>query len=253
MSNIISLVNQKGGVGKTTTAINLGASLAELEKEVLLIDIDPQGNLTQGVGFDTEKVDNTIYEVLTTDINLEEAIYQTEFNNLDIVPSTIKLANTEIELSGEIGRETILSEKIRQANLDYDYILLDCSPSLGLLTVNSLSASNDLIIPIEPSYFSLEGLEQLINIIKLIRKKINEDLSIKGVLMTRVDGRTNIAEEFEKDLKEVFGNKIFNTLIHQNVKIAEAQGEQVPINHYSRKAKGSKEYMKLAKEVVTNG
>lgn len=257
---IIAIVNQKGGVAKTTTAINLASSLAEIGKNILLIDIDPQANLTQGIGLD--KKNKTTYEVLKGEINFNNAIYNTKIEPdswtgiIDVIPASIELANAELEFSGEIGRETLLKEAFKETGGDeyyskkYDYMIIDTNPSLGLLTVNALSISNSLIIPLEPSMFALDGIEQLIEVIKLIRKKINSSLNIKGVLLTRVDGRTNIAKEFEEELKEVFGNKVFDTLIHQNVKISEAQSEQIPINIYDRKARGTKEYAKLAQELI---
>ncbi|MBM7624916.1 ParA family protein [Sporohalobacter salinus] len=248
--NIISIVNQKGGVAKTTTAINLASSLVELNKKVLVVDMDPQANMTQGLGFENNNK-TTVYEILTNKLALNEGIYSTDINGLDIVASDIKLANAELELSGELGRETLLRESLQKSeNLDYDYIIIDCNPSLGLLTVNALVACRETIIPVEPSIFSLEGIEQLINVIKTIKRKLNERLNIKSVLLTRVDGRTNIADEFLNELKNIFGNKVFDTIIHQNVKIAEAQTKSTPINIYDKNARGAKEYKSLAKELI---
>lgn len=255
LENIIAVVNQKGGVAKTTTAINLGSSLVEMGYKVLLVDMDPQANLTQGIGL--MKEEETIYEVLKGEITFKGAICRTDIipdewkGQLDVLPSNIKLANAELELSGELGREKLLQEAYEEADiLDYDYIFIDCNPSLGLLTVNSLSVANNILIPIEPSIFALDGIQQLLNVIKLIKKKINSQINIMGVLLTRVDGRTNIAKEFEEDLKEIFEEKVFNTVIHQNVKISEAQSEQLPINLFDKKARGTKEYYELAKEVT---
>lgn len=251
--NIISVVNQKGGVAKTTTAINLASALVNEGKKILLLDIDPQANLTQGIGFNNQ-VNTTIYEILTDKLPLSEAIYKTKIDNLDIVPSSIRLANAELELAGELGRETLLRESIEETDLSkYDYIFIDCNPSLGLLTVNALSACNEIIIPMEPGIFALEGIGQLVNVIKLIKRKINSQLDIKGVLLTRVDGRTNIAIEFKDELKEIFGNKVFDTIIHQNVAIGQAQIEELPVDHYDKKATGTKEYKALAKELIING
>lgn len=260
--NIIAIVNQKGGVAKTTTAINLASALSEMGKNILLIDIDPQANLTQGIGIG--KKNKTVYEVLKGEISFNEAVYTPDLDmddwqgTIDVIPASIELANAELEFSGEIGRETLLKESFSEAGgkdffgKQYDYMIIDTNPSLGLLTVNALSISDSLIIPLEPSMFALDGIEQLIEIIKLIRKKINSNLNIKGVLLTRVDGRTNIAKEFEQELKEVFGNKVFNTVIHQNVKLSEAQSAQVPINIYDQKARGAEEYSRLAEELINH-
>lgn len=259
---IIAVVNQKGGVAKTTTAINLGSWLAEMGKEILLVDVDPQANLTQGMGFNKEN--KTTYKILKREIGFDDAIYKTNIEKenwrgkIDIIPSSIELANAELEFSGEIGRETLLKEAFEDSKLNkennkkYDYMIIDCNPSLGLLTVNALSIADSLIIPMEPSMFALDGMEQLMNVIKLIKKKINSKLTIEGVLLTRVDGRTNIGKEFERELKEIFGNKVFDTIIHQNVDLSNAQTEEVPINLFDKNAKGSKEYKKLAEEVKNN-
>jgi chromosome partitioning protein len=239
----------------------LGAALAEKGKKVLLVDVDPQFNMTTGLGF--SKKENTIYEVMKEDIAFHEAIYPTNIEpddwqgKIDLIPSNIELANAELEFSGEIGRETILKEafdrskaKIEEKN--YDYIILDTNPSLGLLTINAMAVANSLIIPLEPSIFALDGMEQLINVVKLVRRKINKNLDIEGALLTRVDGRTKIAEEFYNDLKGVFGEKLFDTVIHQNVRISEAQSEGLPINVYDKKARGAKEYKQLALELMRN-
>lgn len=254
---IIAIVNQKGGVAKTTTTINLGACLAEKGKDVLLIDLDPQANLTHGLGLG--KMENTMYRVLRKEISIGSAICQSDLappdwkGQLDLVPSSIELANSEIEFSGEIARETILKEAFTESAeilSDYDYILVDTNPSLGLLTVNALSLAHTVIIPLEPSIFALDGMEQLTNAIRLVKRKINEHLAIKGVLLTRVDGRTNIAKEFQQELGAVFGDKLFSTVIHQNVRLNEAQTESLPVNLYDDKATGTKEYRNLAKELV---
>jgi len=249
--SIISIVNQKGGTGKTTTAINLGASLVELGKKVLLIDTDPQANLTTGIGATNGK--KTIYDCLVNDVPISKCIYKTNIENLYIVPSSIQLANAEIELSSTLGRESVLKDAICSTTLDYDYILIDCNPSLGLLTINALTACNKVLIPLEPSIFSFQGVDNLIKIINLIRKKLNNKINILGVLLTRVDSRTNISKDFESQLKEIFKNKVFETLIHQNVKIVEAQVEKKTIIEYDKQSKGAKEYLQLAKEVVARG
>ena len=217
------------------------------------MDMDPQANLTTGVGI--EEKNQTIYEALKGQISLKESVKKDIFKdiniNMDIIPSHIKLANAELELSGELGRETLLKEAYQKANFnDYDYIIIDCNPSLGLLTINALTLANEIIIPVEPSIFALEGIEQLINVINLIRKKMNSSLSIMGVLLTRVDSRTIIAQEFSSDLKNIFKDKMFNVVIHQNVDIAKAQAEQLPVLQFNKKAKSTQEYIELAKEVL---
>ncbi len=253
---IIAIANQKGGVAKTTTSINLASCLAELGKKILVIDTDPQANFTKGLGFDARKK-RTLYECLVNDdTKLEDVIYEAvEVNNnkIHIVPSSIKLANAEIELSTTLGRETILKDLLDETQLNYDYIIIDCNPSLSLLTVNSLCASSDVLIPMEPSIFSFEGIEQLVSIIQLVKRKINKNLSILGVLLTRVDARTKIATEFKEELQSIFGDKVFKTVIHQNVKLSESQTNRLPINLFDKTSKGYKEYLELAKELIKNG
>lgn len=258
---IIGVTNQKGGVAKSSTVLAIGGLLGQLGKKVLLVDVDPQFNLTTGLGFG--KKEKTIYQVMKEEIKFHEAIYSTNIEpddwegKIDLIPSSIELANAELEFSGEIGRETILKEafdnsKSEIMEMNYDYIIIDTNPSLGLLTINAMALADSLIIPLEPSIFALDGMEQLINVVKLVRKKINKNLSIEGALLTRVDGRTNIGNEFQTKLKNVFGDKLFDTVIHQNVKIAEAQSEGLPINLYAPNAKSSKEYLKLTKELLNN-
>lgn len=250
---IIAIANQKGGVAKTTTSINIASCLSELGKKVLLIDTDPQANLTKGLGLNVDDK-KTLYECLVDDnIKLNEVIYESvKVNNtkIQVIPSSIKLANAEIELSSTLGRETLLKDLLDATTLNYDYIIIDCNPSLSLLTVNGLCAATDILIPMEPSIFSFEGIEQLVNIIKLVKKKINRGLNILGVLLTRVDARTKIATEFKTELQNIFGDKVFKTIIHQNVKLSEAQMNRLPINLFDRSSKGYQEYMQLAKELI---
>lgn len=248
---IISIINQKGGTAKTTTAFNLSYSLGKLGKKVLMIDLDSQANLTETVKIDSE-IEDTIYEVIAEEIDLNKAIYRTSLENLSIIPAKIELSDIEIEIADRLSRETILKDAIEEAGIDYDYVVIDCPPALSLITINALSASDGIIIPSEPSVYSLSGLEQLINLYTLVKKKINPKLDIEGVLITRVDARTNIAKEFENELREIFGDKIFKTLIHQNVAVAESQKNELAILEYDAKSKAGKEYLKLAEEVIGN-
>jgi chromosome partitioning protein len=255
----IAIVNQKGGVAKTTTAINLGGCLAELGKEILLIDVDPQANLSKGTGI-YEK-ENNIKDVFIGNKEIHQVIYPCNFNNklkgsIDVIPSNIKLSNFNDFLAGKLSKETILKDDFDLSNSSfkkkYDYILIDCSPSLNLLNINALVLANKIIIPIEPGRFALEGMDDLIDTIMDIREKLNPELKIKGILLTRVDGRTNIGKDFKSRLKDIFGDNLFNTIINQNVKIKEAQDKSLPINIYDKNVKGAKQYLRLAKEVINN-
>ena len=255
---IIAITNQKGGVAKTTTSINLGATLSEKGKNILLIDLDPQANMTLGLGFG-KKIENT-YKVMIEETEFTNAIFSTGFGDnswgkYDLMPSHIKLANIELELSSKLGRETVLKDSYAESKdkiYNYDYILIDTNPSLGLLTVNAMSLADSVIIPLEPNIFALDGIEQLINVYKLIRNKFNKNLSIKGALLAKIDARTNIADHFHERLNKIFGDKLFKTTINQNVKLNEAQLEGEPINIYAPKAKGALQYQKLAEELIEN-
>lgn len=246
----IAIANQKGGVGKSTTAINLSASLSTMGKSVLVIDMDPQANSTNG--FAVENYKYTIYDCFTKGVPLKEAIVSTNYN-VDIIPADILLANAELELSTIIGREQILRDLFRDSIIDYDYVFMDCNPSLGLLTVNALSAVDSILIPLEPSAFSLKSIEQLVKVMNLIKRKINYGLEIKGVLLTRADRRTNIEKDFFEQLQDIFPQKIFKTVIHQNVKIPQAQIQGKPIGYFAPNSNGAKEYMMLAKELIKRG
>lgn len=250
---IIGITNQKGGVAKTTTSINLAAGLSRYDKKVLVIDMDPQGNLTSGMGV-KGPFKKTIYDVLTDDEPIEKAIVETEFKNIHVVPSTIKLANAELELAQMMGRETILKEAISKRIKDkYDYILIDTNPSLGNLSINALSAAQHLIIPMMPSQFAIEGVDHLIKIINLTKKKINRELKIMGILLTRVHPRTNIARDFEREIRELFKDKVFKTKIHENVAIQEAETAKTPLILFDPSAKAALEYFEFAGEILENG
>lgn len=248
---IFSMSNQKGGVAKTTSLINLAAGLNKLGKKILVIDTDPQGNLTSGLN-KKDDFDHSIYEVLCSDLPLVQAIEKTDWPGIDIITASIQLANAELELSSVMGRETILKEAIAESKIvnDYDYILIDTNPSLGLLTVNALAAAQGVIIPMEPEIYSLEGMDYLIKVITLIKKKINKDLEIVGVLLTKVHPRTNIAKDFQEEVRGIFKNKVFQTKINLNVAVQEAQSERQPVVFFKPKAKAAMQYVELAKEII---
>ncbi|MDP5276072.1 ParA family protein [Chengkuizengella axinellae] len=251
MSKIIAITNQKGGVGKTTTSINLGASLATLGKKVLLVDIDPQGNTTSGVGINKADVVHCIYDVIINDVHPKDAICKSEIENLDIIPATIQLAGAEIELVPTISREIRLKKSIQLVKHLYDYVLIDCPPSLGILTVNSLTAADSVIIPIQCEYYALEGLSQLLNTVRLVQKHLNTNLQIEGVLLTMLDARTNLGIQVIEEVKKYFQEKVYQTIIPRNVRLSEAPSHGKPIITYDAKSKGAEVYLDLAKEVIT--
>ncbi len=250
---IIALINQKGGSGKTTTAVNLGASLAKLNKRVLIIDIDPQAHATIHLGVDLQKLENSIYEVLISGKSLKEVISKTEMDNLELVPSHINLSGAEIELVNMIGRETILKDNINKLKAKYDYILIDCPPSLGLLTLNALTTANEVMIPIQTEYLALEGMSKLVSTIEIVRKRLNKNLEITGIIPTMYDSRTNLSQEVLDNISGYFKKKVFKTVIRQNIRLAEAPSYGKPIVLYSARAHGNEDYMKLAKEVIRRG
>jgi chromosome partitioning protein len=253
MGKIMSIANQKGGVGKTTSSVNLSACLAHLGNKVLLIDTDPQGNATSGVGVNKADVSHCIYNVLVDDLEAEDVIISTSVNNLDIVPATIQLAGAEIELVPVISREIRLKRALESIKDSYDYIIIDCPPSLGLLTLNALTASDTIIIPVQCEYYALEGLSQLLNTIRLVQKHLNKSLMIEGVLLTMLDARTNLGIQVIDEVKKYFQDKVYQTIIPRNVRLGEAPSHGQPIITYDPKSKGAEVYLELAKEVMASG
>jgi len=250
MSKIISIANQKGGVGKTTTSVNLAASLGVLEKNVLLIDADPQANASSGLGFDINKKDNSLYEVLTGSAKISEVIKKTGSPNLDIIKSSINLVGIEIEFINVDNREYKLSEKIKEIEKQYDYILIDCAPSLGLITLNALTCSKSVLIPIQCEYFALEGLGKLLNTIKSIQKVHNKELDIEGILLTMYDSRLRLSNQVVEEVRKHFGKIVFETIIQRNIKLGEAPGFGKDIITYDVTSKGTKNYLSLADEII---
>ena len=250
MGRIIAIANQKGGVGKTTTAINLSACLAEKGQRVLVVDIDPQGNTTSGLGIAKDNVDNTIYEVMLQEIDISDAICKDIFENLDIIPSNVNLAGAEIDLIDIENREYILKNAINTVRNNYDYVILDCPPSLSMLTVNAMTAADTVLVPIQCEYYALEGLTQLIHTINLIQERLNENLSIDGIVFTMYDKRTNLSSEVIENVKENIHLKIYDTVIPRNVRLAEAPSYGLPIHMYDGKSAGAVAYDNLAKEII---
>ncbi len=250
MAKIIALANQKGGVGKTTTAINLSASMAVLEKKILLIDADPQANATSGLGFDLQNIQNSIYECMIDNINPHDAILKTEIPGLDIIPSHIDLVGAEIEMVNLPNREYILKNVVQQVQGDYDYVLIDCSPSLGLITMNALTAANSVIIPVQCEFFALEGLGKLLNTIKLIQSRLNPSLEIEGFLLTMYDARLRLSNQVVEEVTRHFQQMVFKTIIQRNVKLSESPSYGKPVILYDANSTGSINYLNLAKELL---
>lgn len=250
MTQIIAVANQKGGVGKTTTTVNLGACLANAGKKVLIVDTDPQGNATSGVGIQKSQVEKDIYDVLINEDPLQEAIIKTKHKNLSIVPATIQLAGAEIELTNQMAREMRLKLGLDPVKDQYDYILIDCPPSLGQLSINAFTASQSILIPVQSEYYALEGLSQLLNTVRLVQKHFNPTLGIEGVLLTMYDARTNLGAEVIAEVKKYFGDKVYKTIIPRITRLAEAPSYGQPIVDYDPKSKGAEVYTALAKEVL---
>lgn len=250
MGTIIAVANQKGGVGKTTTSVNLAACLADLGQRVLLIDMDAQGNATSGIGIKKPDIKQDVYDVLINDVPLEDVVMHTQRQNLDVVPATIRLSGAEIELTSQMAREKRLADACVLSKDEYDYVLIDCPPSLGLLTINAFTTCDSILIPVQSEYYALEGLNQLMNTVKLVQRHFNPDLKIEGVLMTMLDSRTNLGNQVVEEVKKYFGDTVYQTIIPRNVRLSEAPSYGLPIVDYDEKSKGAIEYQALAKEVL---
>ena len=252
MSKIIAIANQKGGVGKTTTAVNLAAAMGDLNKKILLVDMDPQGNTTSGYGISRKGLKKTIYDILVNGAEAQEVIIKTEYKNVDLIPSGIETAGAEIEMIDNTDRNNVVKSALARIKENYDYIFIDCPPSLGLITINALTASQAVIMPIQCEFYALEGLSQLVSTIKKVKKFSNPDIDIEGVLCTMFDGRLNLTMQVLEEVKKYFPGKVFATTIPRNVKLSEAPGFGMPVIYYDKSSKGSKAYIELAKELIKN-
>ena len=250
MGKTIAVTNQKGRVGKTTTAVNVAAGIAKLGYKVLLIDTDPQGNATSGVGVDKRSVKYSAYSIIVDDIKAKDAILHTEFENLDVIPSSIELAAAELELADMEHREARLKSTLATVKSEYDYILIDCPPSLGLITTNALCAADTILVPIQPEYYALEGLSQLIATVRLVKRKYNPYLEIEGVLLTMYDGRLNLTQQVVQEVKKFFPKKVFSSVIPRGVRLSEAPSFGMPVMYFDKSCKGSLAYMELSREIV---
>ncbi|MCI5650054.1 MAG: AAA family ATPase [Fusicatenibacter sp.] len=253
MSRIIAIANQKGGVGKSTTAINLSSCLGEMGQNVLAIDMDPQGNTTSGMGVEKNEVENTVYELLLGETGLESCIIPLEFENLSLIPSNINLAGAEIELIGVEEKEFILKKAIDQIRDQYDFIIIDCPPSLNMLTINAMTTADTVLVPIQCEYYALEGLSQLMHTIELVQERLNPGLEMEGVVFTMYDARTNLSLQVVENVKDILKQNIYKTIIPRNVRLAEAPSYGMPINYYDKKSTGAESYRMLAEEVIHRG
>ncbi len=250
MGKIIALANQKGGVGKTTTSMNLAASLATLEKKVLLVDADPQANASSGLGIDIKEVETSIYDCLVNGVDAREAIFETDVPGLDLIPSHIDLVGAEIEMLNLPQREKVMAHLLQPLKQDYDFILIDCSPSLGLITVNALTAADSVIIPVQCEYFALEGISKLLNTIKIIKTKLNQKLAIEGFLLTMYDSRLRLANQIKDEVRRHFQELVFKTVINRNVKLSEAPSHGIPAILYDADSTGARNHLELAQEII---
>ena len=253
MSRIIAIANQKGGVGKTTTAINLTAALGERGKKVLAVDMDPQGNLTSGVGLNKEEVGKSVYDILCGNGTIEECIHHEVLKNLDVLPGNINLSAMELELINEENREFILKKEVEKIKDHYDFIIIDCPPALSILTINALTTANSVLVPIQSEYYALEGLTQLVYTIELVKERLNSELEIEGIVFTMYDARTNLSYQVVENVKENIGYKVYKTIIPRNIRLAEAPSYGLPISSYDPKSTGAMKYKELAEEVMLEG
>lgn len=252
MGRVIAIANQKGGVGKTTTAINLSSCLAEKGKKVLAVDMDPQGNMTSGLGLDKNSIEDTIYDLIIGESEINQVIKKDILENLDIIPTSIDLSGAEIELLDEENKEFIVRNAISKVKDEYDYIIIDCPPSLSMLTINAMTTADSVLVPIQCEYYALEGLSQLIHTVELVRDRLNENLQIEGVVFTMYDARTNLSLQVVENVKDNLQQNIYKTIIPRNIRLAEAPSYGMPINHYDPKSAGADSYMRLADEVISH-